>query len=69
MSSCTRSLTLIACVSVPTPMDPIQAKAICSGEGKGIRVRHGKSKRERASQGRVGGVLLCSVVGGFGDWV
>jgi len=39
-------------------MDPIQATlyigiAICSGEGKGIRVRHGKSKREMASRGRV----------------
>lgn len=49
------SLILIACVSVPTPMDPIQGnfvgKAIRSGEGKGIRVRDGKSKGERASPG------------------
>lgn len=35
--------------------------AICSGEGKGIRVRHGKSKGEMASRGRV----QCSVVGGL----
>lgn len=68
-----RTHTLIACVSVPTPMDPIQGHfigiAICSGEGKGIRVRHGKSKREMASRGRVeaGSGVQCSR--GFGDWM
>lgn len=58
VSSCwllrSRTHTLIACVSVPTPMDSNTELAICSGEGKGIRVRHGKSKGEMAWRGMVG---------------
>jgi hypothetical protein len=39
-------------------------KAICSGEGKGIRVSDGKSKGERASRGS-GAVCIVEGFGGL----
>jgi hypothetical protein len=59
VSSCwllrSRTHTLIACVSVPNSNGfQYRGVAICSGEGKGIRVRHGKSKGEMAWRGMVG---------------